>query len=216
MSNQPTGGIPNPQTHPVLGPAERLSLITEGAGGLEIPLLPFVAPGPLPTWGFDLAGVFSTFWQNYVLARYNTTILLLPLITPEMPGVATVGSYDSYRAQATNYSDGTFGVGLTATDPTTQVLRKGYFSPQPVSVGINDTETTYERNAAGMIVYTKPVIYWQPPVAIKKGDLIIRPDGRRYIVGDVVTPGQVWGTTIINYAELESRSIQDITYQVPL
>jgi len=158
------GEIPNPQTHPTLGPNERLGLASGGEGSLELPALPYVQPGALPAFGFDLAGVFGAFWQNYVLPRYNLTVLLLPLITPETPGA----------------------------------------------------ETAYERSAAGVIVYTKPVVYWQPPVTIKKGDLIVRPDGRRYVVGDSVTPGQVWGTTIINYAELESRSVQDITYQIPL
>jgi len=210
------GEIPNPQTHPTLGPNERLGLASGGEGSLELPALPYVQPGALPAFGFDLAGVFGAFWQNYVLPRYNLTVLLLPLITPETPGATTSASYDTRRAQATNYSDGTFGVGWTATDPVTGAARKGYLSSQTVNVGINDAETAYERSAAGVIVYTKPVVYWQPPVTIKKGDLIVRPDGRRYVVGDSVTPGQVWGTTIINYAELESRSVQDITYQIPL
>lgn len=210
------GEIPSPITHPTLGPGERLGLISGGQGGVQTPALPYVAPGPIPAFGFDVAGVFAQFWSGYVLARYNTTVLLLPLITPETPGASSVASYDTRRAQMTNYSDGTFGVGWTATDPVTGVARKGYFSPQSIGVGINDAETTYQRNAAGVIVYTKPIIYWQPPVSIKKGDLVIRPDGRRYVVADAVTPGQVWGTTIINFAELESRSVQDITYQVPL
>jgi hypothetical protein len=60
-----------------------------------------------------------------------------------------------------------------------------------------------------------PAILWQAPPDLTKGDLIVGPDGTRYVVGDRLKPFQVKGSTVVNRSMLERRETDDITYQVP-
>ena len=197
---------------------QRLQYATSGMGVGLTPALPTVPPVPAlyPQPGFNLAGIFATFWSGYVFPQYNDTVYWLPVVNEETSGATPTASYDVNRAQPTSYTDGSFGVGWQAVDPITGASRKGYFAARHLPCAFNDVVQTQRRDPAGRIEYSRAVLYWLPPTLLKKGDLIVRADGRRYVVADEVTPGQAWGTTLVYYTVLEARSTKDITYTVPL
>lgn len=164
----------------------------------------------------NLASLFSAFWDGYVLATYSETIQWCQAINENTPGATNTETFDVRRRYATTFTDGSFGVGWQAPYPPNGKIYKGYFPAQLVGVAINDRATTQRIQEAGKVTYTSPRIYFMPPVALQKGDLIVRLDGTRCIVADVITPAQVMGITIVSSAELETRTRVDPVYQVSL
>jgi hypothetical protein len=195
-----------------------------GAAGVLSPSINYIptvfAPAsPALGWGLPnaLAATFSAFWSGYVLAEYQQSVLWLQRITKDTPGAVNTPTFDATaRRYPTTFTDGSYGVGWAAPYPPTGTLYTGYFPPQVVEVAINDRATTQKMLDSGLVTYTSPRLYWQPPVAMRKGDLIVRANGTRCVVADEITPAQVMGVTIVYSAELESRTSVDPVYLVPL
>lgn len=181
------------------------------------------APNPVtggqlayPKLRTPLARVFGSFWQGWVLRGYNEVAILLPVINQFTPGATNTPAWDPVRRQVTAFTDGSFGVGWQAIDPDTGAARMGYLAPQQILVGINDTATSSQLKDYGVVNYEGPVVIYQPPIALKKFDVLVRPDGSRCVVGDHLAPAQVWGETILWTAALEARKPNDIVYSIPL
>jgi hypothetical protein len=200
-----------------------VSAVTAASGLLSptINYIPTVLAPASPALGWSLpnamAATFSAFWSGYVLAEYQKSVLWLQRISKTTPGAVSTQTFDAVaRRYPTTFTDGSYGVGWAAPYPPTGTLYKGYFPPQVVEVAINDRATTQKMLDSGLVTYTSPRLYWQPPVAMHKGDLIIRANGTRCVVADEIIPAQVMGVTIVYSAELETRTSVDPVYLVPL
>jgi hypothetical protein len=158
-----------------------------------------------------------------ILRRFRQRVLFLSRIDEETPGHTATAGRDTSRKQVTSYKDGSFGVGWQVMQYG--VLRKGYLAPVEIQVALIDAARREEWTDAGISLYEGPVVLYAPPVDMAKGDVLIevtlrqgspQPFARRWRVGDLLTPEQVLGTTILAAAKLEAPSPTDVIYQIPV
>lgn len=149
------------------------------------------------------------------LLAYQQSVQWLRRITQATPGATATATRDPIRSQNT-VGGGPLGGGWTATDPATGASRTDYFSAQAALIGINDVPQTSQMIDPGYTVYEKPLAYCVPPVVLAKGDILIKGAGQRYVVEDVVTPEQLYGTTVMQVCTLELRAPDNAIYAQPL
>jgi hypothetical protein len=157
----------------------------------------------------SLANMFSGFWSSFALPMFGQKAVLLVRINSDMAGATPTSAWDPHRAVTMSFGDGSYGVGWQLNG------RLGYLAPQYLVCGKNDNYKQEEVTDSGLILYQGPMVLYQPPPILRKGDVLVFSDGR-YVVGDQVTPAQVMGQTIISGAKLEARSPDDIIYTIPL
>lgn len=137
-------------------------------------------------------------------------------ITISMPGASYTLGFDTERGQAFTQFDGSFGVGVQAPDPVTTQMRYGYFAAQPFIVGLNEYARDLQQRAEGIIDAEQPVLVYEPPIVLAKGDLIVMPTGRRLVVQDVLHKFQRKAVVMATLVRVEERNAGDITFTVPL
>lgn len=137
-------------------------------------------------------------------------------IGPDTPGATPTTDWDPDREQVFSTQDGSYGIGWQANDPNTGNLRLGYFEAVPIVVGLNEYAQDLQQKLEGILTSEMPVLLYEPPFILAKGDLVVLPSGRRMVVGDVLHKFQRKAVIMGTLVRVEERQPADITYTVPL
>jgi hypothetical protein len=162
-----------------------------------------------PPWG--IPGTEVSLARLDILTQ---TATLLERIRPDMPDVQRTAAWDARRAQLVATSDGTFGVGLVRSVPTG--IAQGYLPGIPITIGLNEYAEQTQVQDIGIVDYEHPVILYEDPILLNKGDVVVLADGRRLVCADLRHRFQRMGVVLATLQMSEARRPGDLVYQIPL
>lgn len=162
-----------------------------------------------PPWG--IPGTEVSLARLDILTQ---TATLLERIRPEMAGATRTAAWDPTRSQVVSSADGTFGVGLTLSLPM-GATAYGYLPGVPFTLGLNEYAELLQRQDIGLVSYEHPVVLYEAPLALHKGDVLVLADGRRLVCADLQHRFQRMGVVLATLQMTEERRPGDPVYQIP-
>jgi len=169
-------------------------------------------PQPLP-WH-----IWRVQWPGWPLPATEGALVRLDVLLQQVTwwrrftradiGAIPVPSTDPVRNWVTSFADGGHGA------PYQVGSRLGYAAPTRIWVGLLAPAGQAQVLEAGLVDYSAPLLFVEPPVQVAKGDVIASGDGLRYEVGDNTQTLQQHGVTFAQFAQLNEHKLGSYIYQV--